>query len=104
MERRVKLSFVTGFPDHISVRLQQLPDIDAMAVGDLVSKARVLTLYKPQDLAAVAKMGPDEMRWLLMSSDEPGGGQGQTQAFKGQCFRCRGPHMVKDCVVRIYTC
>ena len=40
---KVKLSLVTGFPDHTSVALQQLPNIKTVTIDDLLVKPRVLT-------------------------------------------------------------
>ena len=41
--RFTKLAFVTGFPNTISIELQQAPNIETLAMGDLLAQARVLT-------------------------------------------------------------
>lgn len=50
-----KLWFETSFPEHISLG-QQLPDIENMCMGNLVTRTRELLLSKTQDLATVATM------------------------------------------------
>ena len=36
LEQVVKLAFVTEFPDHIAVELQQIQDVEKMSVGDVL--------------------------------------------------------------------
>ena len=43
LQRLTNLTFVTGFPDTVSIGLQQAPNIEALTMGDLISRARVLT-------------------------------------------------------------
>ena len=43
LENMVKLTFVNGFPDNISVALQQLPDVLTMEMCKLISHARTLS-------------------------------------------------------------
>ena len=53
LERFTKLAFVTGFPNAISIELQQAPNIETLAMGDLLERARVLTTGdQGQDVAA----------------------------------------------------
>ena len=56
LERLTKLTFVTGFPDTISIRLQQVPNIKAQAMVDLISRARVLMTTDEQNQDVVAAM------------------------------------------------
>ncbi|CAE1288439.1 SMPDL3 [Acanthosepion pharaonis] len=42
MERLTKLAFVMGFPDTIALRLRQAPNVEALTVGELLARARVL--------------------------------------------------------------
>ena len=51
-----KLTFVTGFPDTISIRLQQAPNVKALTIGDLISRARVPTTTEEQKQDLVAAM------------------------------------------------
>ena len=43
-ETAVRLAFMNGFPEDVSVVLQQLPNIAGMDMDKLISKARVLTV------------------------------------------------------------
>ena len=54
LERFTMLAFVTSFPNAISIELQQTPNIENLAIGDLLAQARVLTTGdQSQDVAAV---------------------------------------------------
>ena len=44
LERLTKLAFVTGFPDTVSIGLQQAPNIKTLTIGNVISRARVLTM------------------------------------------------------------
>ena len=98
LERIIKLSFVNGFPDTVSVALQQLPEINAMKMSDLIGHARVLTRKKPQDISAVAAAGLVGGKQIVPvryeKSDEVAS---EPRGFSGRCFRCRGPHMLRNC-------
>ena len=53
LERLTKLAFVTGFPSAISIELQQAPNVETLAMGYLLARARVLTTGdQSQDVAA----------------------------------------------------
>lgn len=80
LEQIVKLAFVTKFPSDMSTALQ--PDIENMEISDLLVSTRILATNRAYDLNAVimAKEGPM-----------------QSEKFRGQCFRCKGPHLIKDC-------
>ena len=49
-----KTDFVMGFPDIISIRLQQVPNVEALTMGYLISRARVLTTTEKQNQDVVA--------------------------------------------------
>ena len=52
LERFTKLAFVTGFPNAISIELQQTSKIKTLAMGDLLAQARLLTTGdQSQDVA-----------------------------------------------------
>ena len=57
MEKLAKLAFVTGFPNTISIELQQSPNIKAMTMGYLLARARVLTTTEDpnQNMIAVVR-------------------------------------------------
>ncbi|KAK4310191.1 hypothetical protein Pmani_018224 [Petrolisthes manimaculis] len=93
LENEVKLAFVNGFPDAISVALQQVPDVLTMDMSKLIDHARILaSKQQGGTLAAVTIKKGGEV-----------GNSGRLESktrqfqFKGQCFRCGGPLMIKDC-------
>ena len=43
LERFTKLAFITGFPNAISIEVQQAPKIKTLAMGDQLARARALT-------------------------------------------------------------
>ncbi|XP_068224614.1 uncharacterized protein [Palaemon carinicauda] len=53
LENVVKLTFVNGFPDNISVALQQLPNVMTMAMSELISHARILSSKQQDGVVAV---------------------------------------------------
>ena len=54
----VKLTFINGFPDQISVALQQIPNVEDIPMSDLINTARVLATRKTHDVASVATKRP----------------------------------------------
>ena len=94
LETVIWLAFVNGFPEDVSVALQQLPNVTGTDMDKLISKAWILTGFG----AAVVKEKAGE-EWLRPSTD--GGTQSsrrsENRTFRGKCFKCQGPHMVRDC-------
>ena len=93
LEQVVNLAFITGFPDHIAVELQQIQDVEKMSVGDVLKRARILASNSGSGSVAVPATGRS--------------GQGI------KCFGCGGPHIVHNCPnqekrekkeVRYYRC
>ena len=93
LEQVVKLAFITGFPDHIAVELQQIQDVEKMSVGDVLKRARILASNSGSGSVAAPAIGRS--------------GQGI------KCFGCGGPHVVRNCPnqekrekkeVRCYRC
>ncbi|XP_068237250.1 uncharacterized protein [Palaemon carinicauda] len=89
-ENVVKL-FVNGFPDNISVAVQQLPNLMTMAMSELISHARILSSKQQGGVVAVT----------VRKGGEGGGTKHENRAmpfqFRGQCSRCGGPHMIRGC-------
>ena len=73
---------MNGFPDHILLTLQQLPDIGTMAMGDLIPKARILAARKAPDVAVVAVKGAgsDVRQNTTGKSDEQSFGKGGSRS------------------------
>ena len=87
LDHTAKLAFVTGFPDDVSVALQQLPHIERMDVSKLLPTAWLLVskrIKKTETVAASAQS--NALR-----------NKAQKESSSLQCFRCRGPHYIKDC-------
>lgn len=99
LERIIKLTFVNGFPDQISVALQQVQNIDVIAMSDLVTKARVLATKKTENFTAVATKGMymEKRQQTASQREDQVGGKWEARVFKGRCFRCNGPHMIREC-------
>ena len=86
----MKMAFVSGFPDRISMELQQLTEIETMEVEELLKHARVLAKY-PDELGAVATSTrdiPGEKGKLLKR---------QSRRSVVRCFICQRPHLIRDC-------
>lgn len=97
LERMVKLTFVNGFPDSISVELQQMENILSMPMSDVLTRARVLAAKKEGNViaAATSMMGKVDVphgRKMFTKQEE--------RKFKGQCYVCGGPHMARQCTER----
>lgn len=58
----MKLTFVNGFPDNISVALQQVSDVLTMEMSKLISHARILSSKQQGGVVAVTarKVGEGE--------------------------------------------
>ena len=88
LEQVVKLSLITGFPDSISVELQQATGVDNMSVSDVLSRARVLANNtKIGSMAAPAVGGQ-------------GGQKGDAKREPLKCYDCGGPHIARYCPER----
>ena len=98
MERLTKLALVTEFPDTISIELGQAPNIEALTMGDLLARVRVLMTTKNQS-QVVAVHSP-------RSSVTPPAKNDLIASIT--CYRCSGKgHVVKDCWnhgTRCYRC
>ena len=104
LEHIVKLTFINGLPDYMSVQLQQVRDILGSSLAEILTIVRVLTAHKATSgaVAAVATNGrpswqegrerasqtPPPGRERVSKTPPPGSG-----GFRGKCFECGGaPH------------
>ena len=85
LNRLVKLTFVNGFPDSISMELQQVEKILTLSMSDILARARILAPSKTTSVTAVALKEGLGTRF------------GESRTFKGQCYRCGGPHIMRNC-------
>ena len=82
MERLTKLAFVTGFPDTVSIGLQQAPNIEALTMRDLISRAECWRRLR--NVVAATRS--------LHSSAR------SSPRTNVTCYRCNiKGHLVKDC-------
>ena len=86
LEQVVKLAFVTGLPDGVSVELQQVQGVEDLSVGDLLGRARVLVGNQTTSTVAAPAVGVTT------------GVQRKGAALS--CFGCGGPHLVRFCPSR----
>ena len=54
LERFPKLTFIIGFLDTLSIRLQQALNIETLTMGNLIARTRVLTTSRDQSQDVVA--------------------------------------------------
>ena len=94
--RFTKLAFVTGFPNAISIELQQVQNTETLAIGDLLARARVLiTGDQSQDVAAALR----SPRGCIAPAAKSG-------SISNMIFhRCNSKgHIGKDCLKRRTRC
>ena len=78
LEQAVKFAFVTGFPDSISVELQQIEGAEKMLVNQILGRARILT-------ASCGKTNFSNVAAVAAKR-------------KGiECYNCKGPHLAREC-------
>ena len=104
LEHIVKLTFINGLPDYMSVQLQQAGCILDSSLTEILTKARVLTAHKPTSgaVAAVAtNWRPSRQEGRERASKTPPPGRERASktpppgsgGFRGKCFECGGtPH------------
>ena len=98
LEQVVKLAFVGGFPDHVSVELQTVKDFEKIDMSELISRARVLTANggKGGGVVAAGRTGK-EMRSCYGCGGPHLIRNCPTRAKDIKCFRCGGNHMIRFC-------
>ena len=89
LEHIVKLTFINGLPDYMSVQLQQVRDILDSALVEILTIARVLTAHKATSgaVAAVATNGrPSWQEGRVRASQTPPSGR-ERVSKQGRHFR-----------------
>ena len=105
LEQIVKLAFVTGLPDGVSVELQQVQGVEDLNVSDLLGRARVLVGNQTTGTVAAPAVGSTTgaQRKGTTLSCYGCGGPHMVRVCPGRkrvelkCFKCEGPHLVKFC-------
>ena len=111
-ERVVKLAFVTGFPNDISIELQKIPNIQTIRMTDVLTRARILVANRGMStrVAAMSLKDKDEENYSAKGQYSEGYPRKDEKhkTFNGKCFRCQGDHMIRDCpekpVRRVVVC
>lgn len=95
LEQTVRLCFINGLPESVSLGLQQVPGIYTMDLSDILVKARILATNNSGTAAvSIGKpIKPSENRYE--NNIRRGGNSNQNS--KIQCFRCSGPHLIRNC-------
>ena len=78
LDHTAKLAFVTGFPDDVSVALQQLPYIERMGVSKLLPTTRLLVSKR---IKKTEMVGASAQSNALRNKAQKG-------LSSLQCFRC----------------
>ena len=111
LEHMVKLMFINGLPDYMSVQLQQVGGILDSSLAEILTRARVLTAHMATSgaVAAVATNGrPSRQEGRERASQTPPPGRERVSktpppgsgGFRGKCFECEGPHMARYCTAK----
>lgn len=101
LEKITKLTFVNGFPNSISVELQQIDKILSLPMSDVLSRARILAANKASSSSVSDCVAAAAYKPSVAKSE----GNSSSYVFKGKCFRCDGPHMARNCPgKRTITC
>ena len=108
-ERLVRLTFVNSLPESVSVELQQIKNVEDMAMSVILARARVLTASSgTAKVGAVAMVGKQQKRGEFRGGVGRRGGGSDGGSFRGKCFSCGGPHMARLCPdkkpISCYTC
>ena len=101
MEQLVKLTFITGFPDSISVELQQIQGIENMTVSDVIGRARILAASSgtaSKNIVAVAGTRAEEEKKEVKREERK-----EEEKRNFVCHRCgREGHGWRQCSYDYY--
>ena len=110
LEHIVKLTFINGLPDYMSVQLQQVGGILDSSLSEILARARVLTTHKATSAVAAVTTNwrPSQQEGRERASKTPPPGRERASktpppgsgGFRGKCFECGGPHMARHCTVK----
>ena len=89
LEHTVRLAFVTGMPESVSVDLQQAPNIESMAMPDILARARVLVARGA--VSSVTAVGAQAR------PENDAQARRDHQSREVQCYECGGPHFYRGC-------
>ena len=94
----VKLAFVAGFPDDIGLELQQIEGVDSAVMSVLLTRARILVSNRSGLGVAALAIREDTSKKSTQENMTEGRNRfSNEKGFGGKCFRCNGPHMIRNC-------
>ena len=94
----VKLAFVAGFPDDVSLELQQIDGVERADMSVLLTRARILVSNRSGLGVAAMTIREDMGRKLMQENvSESRSKFPNDKVFSIKCFRCNGPHMIINC-------
>ena len=97
LEKTIKMAFVSGFPDCISMELQRLARIEDMEVAEVLRQARVLA-KQTSELGAVANSAKSKLGEEEQTVRRP------YRKFIRKCFRCQRLNLMRECKEPDVTC
>ena len=107
LEHIVRLAFITGMPENVSVELQQIENAEYVPVSELLARARILIGNQNRNVhiaSGIASSAVKNFRSGSVKCWECGGPHiaryCTRKETKIKCFRCGGPHMIKYCKER----
>lgn len=77
----IRRAFVVGLPSGVSRELRAQAKIDSLSLAEILVRARALLAEQVEGYPVVAMAGRDE----------------RSKRESKRCFRCNGPHLMKDC-------
>ena len=80
LEQLVKLTFITAFPDSISVELQQIQGIETMKVSDVIGRARILAASGSRSFSNIVA--------VASRAGEKKGEKKEEEKKEFRCYRC----------------
>ena len=89
-EQLVKLTFITGFPDSISIELQQIQDVEKMKLGNIIPRARVLT----SNIGVVGGVAAPALKGHKVVENQS---SDMKERDPIKCYECGGPHLLRNC-------
>ena len=84
-----------------------MPNYLKMGMSDILDRARILTSKQVYGGVSAVTLSKVIDRPNSGNGSVSGGSSSNVGAFKGQCFRCGGPHMIRYCReqrVRCFRC
>ena len=92
-ETVIKRAFVTGMPKVVAKEIRAMPSIELINVEDILVRTRALLAMERKYVYAVS-----------YSSRQRRGNQRESENLIKRCYKCGGPHMIKECAYTSVVC